>query len=61
MGRACGTYERQERCTQSFGGETCGKEPYKGPRGRWEDNIKMGFKKRDGVVEWIDLAQDRDR
>jgi len=41
MGRACGTYERQERCTQD--GETCGKEPYEGPRRRWEDNIKMGF------------------
>jgi hypothetical protein len=32
------------------------------PRSRWEDNIKMdlgeiGF----GDVDWIDLAQDRDR
>jgi len=22
MGRACGTYEEEERCTQNFGGET---------------------------------------
>ena len=43
MGRARGTYERQERCTQGFGGATCRKEPYKGPRRRWKDNIKMGF------------------
>jgi len=32
------------------------------PRRKWEDNIKMdlqevGF----GVMEWIELAQDRDR
>jgi len=27
------------------------------PRRRWEDNIKMGC----GSMDWIDLAQDRER
>jgi hypothetical protein len=39
-----------------------GRRPLGRPRCRWEDNIKMylleiGF----GDVDWIDLAQDRDR
>jgi hypothetical protein len=38
------------------------RRPLGRPRRRWEDNIKMdvreiGF----GDVDWIDLAQDRDR
>jgi hypothetical protein len=31
------------------------------PRMRWEDNIKMIFKNWDGGVDWIYLAQNRDR
>ena len=32
------------------------------PRCRWEDNIKMGLQEvRRGVMDWIELAQDRDR
>jgi hypothetical protein len=32
------------------------------PRRRWEDNIKMNLKERGfGDVDWIHLAQDRDR
>ena len=31
------------------------------PRRRWENNIKWGLEKRDGGMDWIDLAQDRDR
>jgi len=39
-----------------------GKRPLGRPRRRWEDNIKMGFQEVgcDGV-DWIELAQDRDR
>jgi hypothetical protein len=38
------------------------KRPLRGPRPRWEDNIKidlqeLGF----GVMDWIELTQDRDR
>jgi len=41
---------RQERCTQGI------------PRHRWEDNIKMDLQEVGcGGMDWIDLAQDRDR
>jgi hypothetical protein len=41
-----------------------GKRPLERPRRRWEDGIKMGPGAGGGVgwgVEWIHLAQDRDR
>jgi hypothetical protein len=38
------------------------KEPLRGPRHRWEGNIKMDLREIGlGGVDWIDLAQDRDR
>jgi hypothetical protein len=39
-----------------------GKPDGKRPRRRWDDNIKMDLREvvRDGM-DWIDLAQDRDR
>jgi hypothetical protein len=45
-----------------FDGKPEGRRPLERPRCRWEDNIKMdlgeiGF----GDVDWIHLAQDRDR
>jgi hypothetical protein len=39
-----------------------GKRPLGRPRSRWEDNIKAELQKvRCGGVDWIELAQDRDR
>jgi hypothetical protein len=39
-----------------------GKRPLGRPRRRWEDNIKMDFQEVGcGGMDWIDLAQDRDR
>jgi len=39
-----------------------GKRPFGRPRCRWEDNIKMDLQEaRCGGMEWIKLAQDRDR
>jgi len=39
-----------------------GKKPLGRPRGRWEDNIKWVFRKWGcWGMDWIDLAQDRDR
>jgi hypothetical protein len=39
-----------------------GKGPLERPRRRWEDGIKMDLSEIGwGVVEWIHLAQDRDR
>ena len=39
------------------------RRPLARPRRRWEDNIKMDFRKAgwEGDIDWIDLAQDRDR
>jgi hypothetical protein len=43
-------------------GKTEGKRPIGSPRRRWEDNIKMDLQEVEcGGVDWIDLAQDRDR
>ena len=39
-----------------------GKRPFGRDRRRWEDNIKMDLQDVGcGVMEWIELAQDRDR
>jgi hypothetical protein len=45
-----------------FAGKPEGKRPLGRPRCRWVDNIKMDLRERgwDGM-DWIDLAQDRDR
>ena len=43
-------------------GKLEGKRPFGRPRLRWEDNIKMDLQEEGfGVVDWIDLPQDRDR
>ena len=39
-----------------------GKRPLGRPRRRWKDNIKMDLQEvGGGGMDWIDLAQDRDR
>jgi len=43
-------------------GKPEGKRPLERPRHRWEDNIKMDLQEVGcGGMDWIDLAQDRDR
>jgi hypothetical protein len=43
-------------------GKPEGKRPLGRPRSRWEGNIKMDLQEvRCGSIDWIDLAQDRDR
>jgi hypothetical protein len=38
------------------------RRPLGRPRLRWEDNIKMNLTEVEwGVMDWIDLVQDRDR
>ena len=38
------------------------KRPFRRPRRRWEDNIKMDLQEVGcGGMDWIKLAQDRDR
>ena len=42
-------------------GKPKGKRPLGRPRHRWEDNIKMDIQEVGWGMDWIDLAQDRDR
>jgi hypothetical protein len=42
-------------------GKPEGKRPLGRPRRRWEDGIKMDLEIGWGCVEWIHLAEDRDR
>jgi hypothetical protein len=43
-------------------GKPAGKRPLGRPRRRWEDGIKMDLREIGlGDVDWIRLAQDRDR
>jgi hypothetical protein len=42
-------------------GRPHGKRELGRPRHRWEDNIKWIFRKWVGGMDWIDLAQDRER
>ena len=58
MGRTCGTHGQQKRYVTIFSGETEGKRPLR----RREDNFKMDFQEvGPGDMDWIDLAQDRDK
>jgi hypothetical protein len=43
-------------------GKPEGRRPLGRPRRKWEDNIKMDLREVEwGVMDWINLAQDRDR
>jgi hypothetical protein len=51
-----------ERRIYGFDEETCGKELLGRPRCRWENNIKTDLQEVGCcVMDWIKLAQDRDR
>jgi hypothetical protein len=62
MGRACGARGEVRGAYNILVGKPEGRRPLRRPRRRWEDNIEMdlweiGF----GNVDWVHLAQDRDR
>jgi hypothetical protein len=63
MGEACSTYgEGGEEYTGFWWGNLKERKPLGRPRRRWEDNIKMNIQKVEcGDMDWIELAQDRDR
>jgi hypothetical protein len=62
VGGACGTHGRGEKPVQGFGGKAQKKRPLERPRRGWDKGIKMDLREIGwGGVEWIQLAQDRDR
>jgi hypothetical protein len=62
MGEACGTHGRGEKSVQGFGGKPEGRRPLGRPRRRWEDGVRMDIREIGlAGVDWIRLAQDRDR
>jgi hypothetical protein len=62
MSGACGTYGEEEMCIQGLVLKPKRKRPVERTRRRWGINIKMNLKDigRE-VVEWIDLAQDKNK
>jgi len=62
MDWACGVYGERRGVYRVLVGKPEGKRPLGRPRRSWEDNIKMGLQEVGcGVMDWVELAQDRDR
>jgi len=62
MSGACSTSGRGEAYTGFWWRNLREKRPLGRPRRRWEDNIKMDPQEVGcGGMDWIELAQDRDR
>jgi hypothetical protein len=62
MGGACSTYGGKERGIQGFGGGDLREGEHLGnPSVDRRIILKWIFKKWDGGMDWIELAQDRDR
>ena len=63
MGGRCSAYGGERKGVYSvLVGKPEGSRPLERPRRRWEDNVKMDLQEVGcGSIDWIDLAQDRDR
>ena len=62
MGWACGAYRGEDGVYRVLVGKPEGKRPLGSPRRRWVDNIRMDLQEAGcGYIEWIGLAQYRDR
>ena len=65
MGRACSTNGESRGAYRFLVGKPEGRRPLERSRPKWEENIKMDVREvgweGGGGMEWIDLAQNRDR
>jgi hypothetical protein len=61
MSGTCSMYVRKRGAYRILVGRPEGKRPLGRPRRRWEDNIKIDLQKVWWDIDWIELAQDRDR
>ena len=62
MGWECGAYGRGEGVYRVLLEKPEGRRPLGRPRRRWVDNIRMDLQEVGcGYIDWIGLAQDRDR
>jgi hypothetical protein len=62
MGGKCSAYGGRENVYRVLVGKPEGKKPLGIHRRRWEENIKMDLQEVGcGGMDWIKLAQDRDR
>ena len=62
MGGTCSAMGETRCVYRVLVGKPEGKRPLGIPRRRWEDNIKMDLQEVGrGSMEWVELAQDRDR
>jgi hypothetical protein len=62
MGRICSTNGEERNAYRLLVGKPEGKRPVGSPRWRWVDNIRMDLGEVGwGGVDWIGLAQDRDK
>jgi hypothetical protein len=62
MGGPCSTNGGEEERVLIIGGKAEGKRPLGRPRRRWVDNIRMDLGEFGwGDVDWIGLAQDKNR
>jgi hypothetical protein len=62
MDKTCSTCGERRRADRALVEKHEGRRPLGRLRRRWEDNIKMDLREAGwGSVNWIDLAQDRDR
>jgi hypothetical protein len=61
MGGACSTYGEKRGAYRIVVGRPERRRPFGRSRHRWEDNIKMDLQKVGWGMDWIELAQNRDR
>jgi hypothetical protein len=61
MGGACSAYVEKRGAYWILVGRPEGRRPLGRHGGRWEDNIKTDLQEVGWGMDWIELAQDRDR